>query len=244
MGNKGHFFTSSIISIAVHVVVIVLFIGIATARGCFRSKKPLEIAEFTIAVDPYEDPNEPEPVKEPEPEPKSEPKEIPEVAQKPKPKPKPKKPAPKKKPRPKIVKGPKVVRKTQSVVKTKVKPKSTTLSEEEIKKFLKGRSPVTVGEKTSLPSDERSRNASIIKKALYSAWRQPSHETAGKQIATIRISLGKGGTLSNPRVVTSSGSTTFDQSALEAVRAVARIPELSLDFLREFPELDIEFKLD
>lgn len=249
METKTRVFVSTLLSVAGHVAVIALVIFYANSKGCLHTKKPLEVVDFTIAVDPYEEPDQPDPPKEPEevkPAPKPEPEEIPVV--KPKPKPKPKKPEPKKvekkKPeKPKIVKGKRVTRK-QTLVKTTVKPKGPTMSEAEIRKFLKGRTPVTIGERTSLPANERSWNASIIKKTLYSAWRQPSRETAGRCVAMVTISLGRGGTLSNPRITSSSGSATFDQSALAAVRAVTRIPELSEAFIRETPEIIVEFKID
>lgn len=258
-GNR--FLGASVLSIAAHAAMIVAIIAGATARGCFRRKQPPEICEFTIAADPFEETDArenkekprdeqitPPPAPEPEPEPKPEPAAPPKPKPAPpKPKPAPPKPEPAPKPaparRPPVEKG-KRIRRVQRVVKTSVKPESEPLSEAEIRKWLDGRAPVTVGTRTSLPKDERDRNASIIKKALYGAWRLPSRETAGRRVAAVTIKLGADGALSDPRVVESSGSDVFDRSALEAVRAVARIPELSRDFLRAFPEVIVEFKLD
>ena len=237
------YFKSGILSVILHVVIIGGLLFYTAIRGCLFKKQKIELVEFTIAVDPVEEepppaPKEPEPPK-PEPKPAPKPDDIPLPKKEP-PKPKPK-PEPKKQEKPKIEKGKRI---NKPVVKSPVKPKEKqTLTDEEIKKWLGKR--VKIGETTSLPQNDLSLNFSYIKNALYDAWNQPSREAAGTRPAEIAFSIGPGGRIQNPRLQTSSGSTAFDQSALEAVRRVGSIPDLTADFINQFKgqDLTIEFKL-
>ena len=244
------YFKASVLSVIIHVVVIGGLLFYTAIRGCLFKKQKVELVEFTIAVDPVEEepppaPKEPEPPK-PEPKPEPKPDDIP-VPKKEPPKPKPKPEPPKPKPEPKkpekqkIEKGKRI---NKPVVKSTVKPKERqTLTDEEIKKWLGKR--VKIGETTSLPQNDLSLNFSYIKKALYDAWNQPSREAAGTRPAEVAFSVGPGGRIQNPRLQTSSGSATFDQSALEAVRRVGSIPDLTAEFINQFKgqDLTIEFKL-
>ena len=249
------YFKSGILSVILHVVVIGGLLFYTAIRGCLFKKQKVELVEFTIAVDPVAEeppppPKEPEPPKpEPKPEPKPDdialPKPKPDPP-KPKPKPpeppKPKPEPPKKKDPPKIEKGKRITK--NPPIKSPVKPKEKqTLTDEEIKKWLGKR--VKIGETTSLPQNDLSLNFSLIKNALYDAWNQPSREAAGFRPAEVAFSVGFGGRVQNPRLQTSSGSAVFDQSALEAVRRVGSIPDLTAEFLKQFKdkELVIEFKL-
>ena len=244
------YFRAGVVSVILHVLVIGGLLFYAAIRGCLFKKQKVELVEFTIAVDPVaaeeEKPKEPEP---PKPEPKPEPPKPDDIAvpkkteQKPKPKPEPKKPdPPKKKEPPKIEKGPRVTKKPP--VQTTVKPKERqTLSDEEIRKWLDKR--VKIGATTSLPQNDLSLNFSLIKNALYDAWNQPPREAAGSRPAEIAFTVGSGGRITNPRLQVSSGSATFDQSALDAVKRVGSVPGLSAAFLNEFSGKDIviDFKL-
>ncbi len=244
------YFKASVLSVIIHVVVIGGLLFYTAIRGCLFKKQKVELVEFTIAVDPVEEepppaPKEPEPKPQPKPEPKPDDIPLPKK-EKPKPKPEPPKPKPKpeppkKKEPPKIEKGKRV---NKPVVKSTVKPKEKqTLTDEEIKKWLGKR--VKIGDTTSLPKNDLSLNYSIIKNALYDAWNQPSRETAGFRPAEVAFRIGPGGRILNPRLETSSGSPTFDQSALDAVRRVGSIPDLSAAFLNQFKNQDlvIEFQL-
>ncbi len=247
------YFKASVLSVIIHVVVIGGLLFYTAIRGCLFKKQKVELVEFTIAVDPVEEepppaPKEPEPKPEPKPDPKPKPDDIALQKKKPEPskkKPDPpkeqKKPEPKKPEKPKIEKGKRI---NKPVVKSPVKPKEKqTLTDEEIKKWLGKR--VKIGETTSLPQNDLSLNFSYIKNALYDAWNQPSREAAGTRPAEIAFSIGIGGRIQNPRLQTSSGSAAFDQSALEAVRHVGSIPDLTAEFINQFKgqDLTIEFKL-
>ena len=246
------YFKSGILSVILHVVIIGGLLFYTAIRGCLFKKQKIELVEFTIAVDPVEEepppaPKEPEPPK-PEPKPAPKPDDIPlPKKEQPKPKPKPEPPKPKPKPEPKKPEKPKIEkgkRINKPVVKSTVKPKEKqTLTDEEIKKWLGKR--VKIGETTSLPQNDLSLNFSLIKNALYDAWNQPSREAAGIRPAEIAFSVGPGGRIQNPRLQTSSGSAAFDQSALDAVRRVGSIPDLTAEFINHFKgqDLTIEFKL-
>lgn len=245
------YFRASLISVILHVLVIGGVLFYAVLRGCLFKKQPIEIVEFTIAVEPVEE-EAPAPEPDPEPpKPEPEPPKPDDIAvQKKKPEPpkkqpdppkEQKKPEPKKPEKPKIEKGKRVVKKPP--VKSTVTPKDKPLSDAEIQKWLGKR--VKVGERNSLPKNDLSLNFSLIKNALYDAWNQPAREAAGFRPAEIAFSIGPGGRIQNPRLQTSSGSATFDQSALDAVRRTGSIPDLSAEFLREYRNQDlvIEFKL-
>lgn len=231
-----------IISVVGHIVVIGLALSYASIKGCQMRRKPIEIKELTVAIDPYEEEAKPveevkaEPEKTPPPPPKTDDIALQKKPEPKKPEPKkpePKKEEPKKPERPKIEKGKRVTRKPPPI-KSTVKPKEKqTLSDEEIKKWLDKRVPIRAGETTSLPTSDYGLYLSIIKQALYDAWDQPSRETAGTRPAQVAFDIGAGGRISNPRVVSSSGSAAFDASALEAVRRTGSISGLSADFIRE-----------
>ena len=232
------YFRASLISVILHVLVIGGVLIYAVLRGRLFKKQPIEIVEFTIAVEPVE---EEAPAPEPDPEPPKPEPEPPKPDDIALPKPEPKKPEPKKPEKPKIEKGKRVVKKPP--VKSTVTPKDKPLSDAEIQKWLGKR--VKVGERNSLPKNDLSLNFSLIKNALYDAWNQPAREAAGFRPAEIAFSIGPGGRIQNPRLQTSSGSEVFDQSALDAVRRTGSIPDLSAEFLREYRNQDlvIEFKL-
>ncbi len=245
------YFRAGVVSVVLHVLVIGGLLFYATIRGCLFKKQKVELVEFTIAVDPVEveeeKPKAPEPPKvEPKPQPK--PDDIP-VQKKPEPPKKKEPPKPEKKPEPpkkkeppKIEKGRRITKKPP--VQSTVTPRERqTLTDEEIRKWLDKR--VKIGETTSLPKNDLSLNYSLIKNALYDAWNQPSREAAGTKPAEVGFKVGPGGRIANPRIITSSGSPAFDQSALDALRRVGSIPGLSAEFINQFAkeELVIEFKL-
>ena len=244
------YFRAGVVSVILHALVIGGLLFYAVIKGCLFKKQKVDLVEFTIAVDPVEveeeKPKEPEPPKvEPKPAtPKPDdiaiPKKKPEPPKPPKkpdpPKPE-KKPEPPKKPKPQDIKQNKRVTKKPPVQTTVTPKEKQTLSDEEIKKWLDKR--VKIGATTSLPQNDLSLNFSLIKNALYDTWNQPPREAAGSRPADIAFTVGPGGRISNPRLQTSSGSASFDQSALDAVKRVGSVPGLSAAFLKEFSGKDI-----
>lgn len=220
-------------SAAIHVALVAALLLGGVIGGCRLRKQRLEIVDFTIAVDPAPE------VEEPKPEPQVKPPPTPPrpddiVQQKPRPKPKPKpKPEPKKEPPkkepPKIEKGKRVTKKIDSPVKPKERQ---TLTDDEIRKWLGKRAKI--GEKTSLPSNEISLNASLLKESLYDAWTPPSKSASGSRPAVVVFRISSDGTLHSPKIETSSGSAAYDESCLEAVRRVGRVSGLSQMFIREY----------
>lgn len=205
--------------------------------------------------EPEEEPPEPE-----EPEPVPEPpapvkdavaiekkKEPPKKKEEPKPKPKPE--PPKKKP---FVKGkhieapkPKPVKPTVDFTKFKrvvtQTPIDKPLSEEEIRNALNA--GARIGTRNQIPDNEMSRCIVLVKNALYDAWEQPSEADAGKQPARLEIRLDLSGRITSYRITQSSGSQAFDQTVLKAAANTDPIRGLSLDFLKQFERLTVEFKL-
>lgn len=229
------------ISIALHAAIIIAVASAASIRGCRMKKEPLEIVDFTIAVEPSAapepEPPKPDPPKAKEPDP---PKPDDIAIERPKPKPKdPPKEKPKEKQKPKpIVKG----RRIEAPVESKVKPKEKqTLTDEEIKKWLGKRAKI--GETTSLPSNEKSLNVSILVNSLYEAWLPPPAAASGSRPATVEFKISGDGMLHDPRIVESSGSPAYDQTCLDAVRRVSRITGLTAAFIKEYgAACPVEFK--
>lgn len=237
-------FKSTVAALALHVAVALACVLAGVIGGCRFKKQKVEIVDFTIAVDPaVEEPEvvQPKPpeVKPPEPPPQkddiAQPKPKP-----PEPKPKPKPPEPKPKPKPKPIEKGKRINKT--TVKSTVTPKEKqTLTDAEIEKWLAKRA--RIGEKTSLPKNEQSMNVSILMNSFYEAWQPPSRESSGYRPATLVFGISKDGTLTNPRVVASSGSVVYDNSCLEAIRRVGRVRGLSAKFIDEYgASCEFEFK--
>lgn len=247
-GGSKFFFKSAVVVVVAHVLIVLLIVNIARMKGCRNKKQPVEIVEFTIAVDPIqEEVPEPAPeVKAPAPPEEPDKTDIPaEVKPKPpepKPKPKPPEPKPKPKPKPESIKQNNRVE-GKSKIRTNVQSKERqTLSDEEIKKWLGKRAKI--GERTSLPSNELSLNYSLIMNAMKKSWVLPPRSADGTRPAQVEISIGPGGAISNPRIAQSSGSRMFDDSALDAVRNTPRVYGLSPEFIAAYPTVTIEFKRD
>lgn len=241
-------------SVAIHAAFLAVLALGGAIGGCRLRKQPLELSEFTIAVEPSAaeeaPPPQPKPEVKPPPDPPkpddiAPPKPQPKPKPKPKPKPEPKKeekkkPEPKKEPpkKPEIKKGKRVTRKVESTVKPKERQ---TLSDAEIEKWLNKRAKI--GETTSLPKNEVSLNASLLKNGIYDAWTPPPRSASGTRPAIVSFKISADGTLHSPRIVESSGSSAYDASCLEAVHRVGRVPGLSAAFIREYgADCPFEFK--
>lgn len=225
---------SIIASLILHAVVFVIVLLVGLISGCKMKNQPLEIVEFTIAVDPVEEEAEESLPEEPQvKEIKTPPPKPDDIAPPTPPKPK------QQKPRKKEIKKGKRVKKD---VKTNVKPKEKqTLSDAEIRKLLdKG---ARIGERTSLPKNEISLNASILKNRFYDAWMPPPREASGYRPAVVIFKINRDGSLHSARITQSSGSKEYDESCLEAIRSVGRVSDLSSQFIKEFGKgCEFEFK--
>ena len=225
---------SIIASLILHAVVFVIVLLVGLISGCKMRNQPLEIVEFTIAVDPVEEEAEESLPEEPQvKEIKTPPPKPDDIAPPTPPKPK------QQKPRKKEIKKGKRIKKD---VKTNVKPKEKqTLSDAEIRKLLdKG---ARIGERTSLPKNEISLNASILKNRFYDAWMPPPREASGYRPAVVIFKINRDGSLHSARITQSSGSKEYDESCLEAIRSVGRVSDLSSQFIKEFGKgCEFEFK--
>lgn len=248
------------ISLAVHTVGLTLLFVAGLFRGCSCTPKKPKVdqfpIEFTVAI-PAEylptTPEEPKPVKEKEEIKKPDP--IPEEPKKNDPEPVIVKPPP---PKPKIEKVP-VVKQTDKI---KVLKKDVEKPPKEIIKLPKDVKPVKitgpklspqeiarlldlgakVSDHTSIPG-ENERCLLSIKQALYAAWIRPSSEYKTGRLAEIEITLGTTGAVLKHRLVKSSGNAVLDQSAMDAAAATSMFSHLTPGFLREYPKVTIEFKL-
>lgn len=252
---------SLVISAVVHTVLIGGALCLALLQGCFHPQTEIIPVEFTVAVATAEDggpevvkPDEPPPpppprLREP-PRPQALPEEPDRVAdprekpvEKPREKAKPaekptEKPPPKPPPRPA-----ETIRQNRRVLRGPNNPNvKQTLTDAEIEKWLRDRN-VRPGVRDSLPTSEEQMNFSLVRKALYDAWNAPPPASAGYRPAEVEFSIDASGRVSGARIVQSSGSAVFDESALAAVRSIDRIPGLSVRFLERNRKLTVEFKL-
>lgn len=221
-------------AIIVHGVVLLLLLALSWRPLFCRRDPPLVIpVEFMVAVEPAE-PSESVPaeaplpaVPEPEPEPTPEPE--PEPTPEPEPPPRPARP-------PIQVSRERVVRRTSPPA----APEPPRLTPEEIQQLLdQGARP---GTRTTVP-DEDQRGMIQVRNALHAAWRQPTAADAGSGRVVVEVALSAAGAVSSPRIIRSSGSAVMDESVLQAVAAVPRIPGLPAGFLQRYPRLRVEFRL-
>ncbi len=258
MANE--FYTRSLaLSLAGHLAILGVCLFAAVVQGCRYRRKPAEMIEFTVAIEPdttevsaaeKADASPPERLREPPPPPPPPPPVIDAIAdpQAPVRKPEERRPAERSKPEERRTPEPprqqkKPVEKGRRVVRgpAQNKPARQTLSDEEIRKWLGQR--VRIGTADSLPDSERARNFNLVREVLYEAWEQPSRAEAGVCPAEVEFEIDASGRILSPRIVRSSGSPVFDASVLEAVRRAERVPGLSPGFLRAYPRLRVEFKL-
>jgi TonB family protein len=82
--------------------------------------------------------------------------------------------------------------------------------------------------------DQAMKYAMLIKTTVEAVWRKPPSYSLGAEVA-LRIRLLPDGTVDTVDVEKSSGNNAFDESALVAVRKVARLPvPESVDLFREY----------
>lgn len=223
-------------SLILRAILVLLVLGISLrAAGCRpRAPEIIPIA-FMVAVGdseaepdaPEPAPAEPEPGPPPRPEPEPEPSPAPEPAPPPPPPPRPPRPT--------------VRRSTTRVVRQPEQPTAPpNLTPEEIQRLLdQGAQP---GTRTTVP-DEDQRAMIQVRNALHAAWRQPTAADSGTRPVIVEVALSAAGGVGAPRIVQSSGSQAMDDSVLQAVNAVSHIPGLPAGFLRRYPRLRVEFRL-
>jgi len=88
---------------------------------------------------------------------------------------------------------------------------------------------------------------SMIHDRFHSRWDQPTNISRGGQdiVTTLKIRIGKDGTIQNREIVHSSGDTTMDQSVMTAAERVQQIDPLPAGLgSGDSFEINIAFKLD
>ena len=255
------------VSLIFHCVVVLMLIGYTYYNQFFRKQPPPEPLDFTIVLPPADpqmeddtpeekpeevvetpvkdavqiDKPKPKPPEKPKPKPIEKPKPKPKPVEKPKPKPKP----PEKKPfqKGKRIEAPPKPKVDFSKFKrvTTMESKEKPLSAAEIRKALQA--GARIGTRNQIPETEMGRCVGLVRNALYEAWEQPSVSEAGRQPAHLEIRLDLSGRIISYRIVQSSGNAFFDQSVLKAALNTEPIRGLSIEFLKQFERLTVEFKL-
>ena len=229
-------------------VLLVSVLGLFRGLSCHRKPRelvlPIEFLVDTLQLDPL--PPAPTPPA-PDPDPISPPPPLPPPKETPKQE-DPKKVEPKKveeeRKRSPIKISTNVVRKTQSPTskpKLKPRPAGPKLTPEEIARLID--LGATASDRTVIPGEDE-RALSIIKNALHTAWILPPSEHSGRRPAQIEIRLDRFGNVVGRTLVSSSGNTLLDDSALRAANAVRQIRNLPAGFTDRFPAVVIEFELE
>lgn len=238
-------------SVGLHAAAALAFVVAGCVSWIRLNEEPDDIlAEFTVeppgdpaAEEPPPPPPDPEPVPEPEPEPDDVPVPDPPKPEPPKPEPPKKKPIEVSK---KIVSFDKPAPTRPAVPPPKVETrkigaKGSSLSEEEYRKLLD--LGATVSDHTSVPADEATRCAVLVRDQLYKAWKRPDSSAITGTPPTIAIDLSESGAVLGVELRTSSGSAALDDSAVRAARAVGVFRNLTPRFIRANKPLVIQFRL-
>lgn len=85
-------------------------------------------------------------------------------------------------------------------------------------------------------------NFDQIKQILLGAWQQPGSVDINGLMTTVQISLRADGRLVSSSIVKASGNPLMDQSVMQAVRSVVRIPGVPAEFLSAHPNIEIVFE--
>ena len=246
-----------LVSVLVHAAVLgaILLSGAIPAGGCRTRQPTLEIpigflVEEAPGVEPApQEPTPPEPTP-PEPEPEPDPKPEPDVPAPLPPKPEPeKKPDPPKKHEVKVNKD-KIVKREKPTPTTRKPPQTPPgkrLSADEIRKMtstprvgVPGGSPTG---STTAQANEDNLAIARIQTTLYNAWVPPTYEDRGSRPVSLLFEFRLDGSF-NVSLSESSGSTVMDRSILDAARGVRRFSFLTHDFIRRYPSIVIDFKLN
>lgn len=241
--NDSSFRRSLATSTVVHVLIVLAVIIYPLVKRLIHPRKKPEMITF-IDLQAMPPPPAPPQIETPTPEPEP-PKPQPEPEpEKPKPALIPEKPpekAPEKpKPEPQKIKVStnKIVRKVEP--QKQASPVQSKLTQEQIRKLLEANIKFSPGGTPSANFTDLSLYYATVYDAMYGAWRQPSSAAMGlKAQAAIRVQ--RNGTITNPRLVSSSGSKLMDDSVLDAVRRVARLRPLPAEVRDNYLDITIEF---
>lgn len=266
MKSKSGFTVNLVIVAVLHGVLILALLFFPSIPGCEQEhERPIVPVDLVVEVPPGDEAGEetspekwipPEPEAAPAaPEPESEAVSLPSPKPAPKTPPKPK-PEPQKKSLP--VPAPQTGAKSTTpapkskiqVSRKKVKnpygsSKSTRtptklLSAAEIRKRLAAGSQI--GDHTS-EVDDNYLYLEIVRRTFYQAWTQPSSIPIDGMAVKVDIEIGLNGAVLSSRLSSSSGNAVMDESVMQAVHAVRRIPNLSPEFIRQHRRMPVVFEL-
>lgn len=254
-----------LMALAVHAVIFLLVLISGCHTSAKETIIPIDMtvvppwAEQTDDPDP--DPNPPPPEEKPRPKPKPDPKPAPEtpkeddrkvdavqkVVEK-----KPKKDKPKKKEKPNLKDKAKFVKSAPKAADLRSKAKKVEapptkrygkgtaadkpLSPEEFARRMN--EGYRIGSRNQIATSEEQRCASIIKAAIAREWSKDSFMWHSDLVPlTVEISFGRGGRVTDFRILRGSGDATVDATARSALGRLRSIPGLSSSFIEQYPRL-------
>ena len=212
-----------------HVIVVLLFLVVPGLRNVFRKKPELVIPVKFVVATPVS--LSPPPTIAPVPKPTPKPKPKPEPKPKPAPKPKPRK-------RPKIEKSTNLISRTTAPPKVAPKPR---LSRKEIDRLLA--EGATLSDHTAVPGED-ARCLEALRRALYSAWTQPSVAGVEGLVTHVSLDLTGNGSVGGWRINKGSGQADFDRTVESALRSVGRVSGLTTAFVKRHPSVSIAFQVE
>jgi TonB family protein len=227
---KKQFRRYLVASTATHLSIIVLLL-VGSLLFHFRKKpKPHEIIAIMDVPAFSPDPSVMQPVEKVEvPPPPEEPRDIPEQ-----------------KPKPKLKKTEEIKRSTRKVQRTAPPPPRSEkkLSPEEIKRMLAaGLKPAdtTRAQTSDFPFDWY---LAMVRQKMYAVWIQPSDlSSAAGLVTVVSIRVHRDGSVTDRRMVESSGNSVMDASVMTAVKGVTRLERLPPKFSGAYKDIAVEFEL-
>ena len=117
-------------------------------------------------------------------------------------------------------------------------PNGKRLTTEEIARMLA--LSATVGDHNEIPEGD-TLYYEIIRRTLYNAWNQPSHDEVGNAVAEVTVKFMPDGRIAGAALTTKTGIANMDSSVMDAVNSLSRIDGLSPDFLKYHNEVKIGF---
>lgn len=118
-----------------------------------------------------------------------------------------------------------------------------TPSSQDLQKLLSDVPPPSMPSTPAVSATENQRHLALVQRTMYDAWRRPAGEAPVGTTTAVSIRLAEDGSIESSRIVTPSGIAAMDDSVLEAVQSVKRIPGLPASFIRANPSLTIVFEL-
>ena len=211
------------------LIALLIIVGVPGLQQSQELKAKPRVIHAKLVVE-KPPPAPPKKAPPPKPAPKPKPKPEPKPAPKPEPKPEPKP----KGPTPEEIRKKKAEEKAREKAREEAKQRAL---EEQIRRQQEEELAAAIANEDEAISEAElaSTYEDLIGDLVIRNWRRPP-TARNNMVVVVKFEILPTGELIRPRVVKSSGVVSFDQSALDAIERVGRIPELQ-ELAREKPVL-------